>query len=30
MIIAVAIDRIVHHSIILELKLNSYRMEEVK
>jgi len=30
MTIAVTIDRIVHHSIILELNLNSYRMEEVK
>jgi len=27
---AAAIDRLVHHSIILELNLNSYRMEEAK
>ncbi len=27
---AAAIDRLVHHSVILELNINSYRMEEAK
>ena len=27
---AAAIDRLVHHSVILELNLNSYRLEEAK
>ncbi len=27
---AAAIDRLVHHSVILELNISSYRMEEAK
>ena len=27
---AAAIDRVVHHSVILELNIASYRMEEAK
>lgn len=27
---AAAIDRLVHHSVILELNLSSYRMEQAK
>jgi DNA replication protein DnaC len=30
MITAAAIDRLVHHSVILELNLESYRMEQAK
>ena len=27
---AAAIDRLVHHSVILELNIDSYRMEQAK
>jgi len=30
MITAAAIDRLVHHSVILELNIDSYRMEQAK
>ena len=30
MVIAAAIDRLVHHSVILELNIESYRMEASK
>jgi len=30
MVTAAAIDRLVHHSVILELNISSYRMEEAK
>ncbi len=30
MVTAAAIDRLVHHSIILELNIASYRMEQAK
>lgn len=30
MVTAAAIDRLVHHSVIIELNLNSYRMEQAK
>ena len=30
MVTAAAIDRLVHHSVIIELNLDSYRMEQAK